>query len=364
MQHSSHPDRFVTRLYRRLSCNPASTRAGEGVGQIIRLAHALYGADFAVGADRQIDAAVVGGVTLRHTSRWRLTAWRAGRAGQGVARIAGDRAAGICRDGAVGHACRRTGRRHAGGAGQGVAGVAGDRAARICRDGTIGHARRRAGRRRRGRRRRYTGGAGQGVAGVAGDRAARICRDGTIGQAQPLAAGSWQQALAQATRTAKSKRAAEEAHDLWFKSPLIAPKNTVEPDWHQYLGEAFYRLDPDWKDSGAWTTVLRSPDAEDYAPSEGWVREDLEGKGIGEVIMLASPALPEKLILVMETMVPKLKLGLLKGKRVYVCVPVAFRDRAEKALAPTGATFIYLDPDVPIPQRPERLTRYFHPDQE
>jgi hypothetical protein len=184
------------------------------------------------------------------------------------------------------------------------------------------------------------------------------------GQVQSPAAGSWQQALAQATRAAQSKRAAEEANDLRFKSPLVAPKNTVEPDWHTYLGEAFYRLDPDWKESGAWTTVLRSPDAEDYAPSEGWVREDLEGKGIGDVIMLASPASPEKLIIIMETTIPKLKRDVLKGKRVYVCVPIALRDRAEKALVPTGAKFIYLDPDLPIPQRPERLKRYFYPDQD
>jgi hypothetical protein len=183
------------------------------------------------------------------------------------------------------------------------------------------------------------------------------------GQVAPSTDVSWRQALAKAARVAKAMRAAEAARDVWFRSPLVGPRNTLEPDWHEYLDEAFFRTDPSWKDDYPWTTVLRSPSAKDYAASEQWVREDLEGKGGGEgAIMVASPASPENLVRLIEATVPKLKRGTLKGRRFYLCVPASYRDRAAIALAPTGATFIHLDPDVPIPQRRERLEADRKPD--
>jgi len=177
------------------------------------------------------------------------------------------------------------------------------------------------------------------------------------GQVRPDA--KWPQALAKAAGVAKAKRAAEKAWDLRFKSPLTAPKNSSDGDWHLYLEEAFFRLDPDWKENYPWKTVLRSPDAKDYAPSEQWVREDLDGTGgLGGPIVVASPSSPENLIRLMQATVRDLKKQTLKGVRVYICVPAAFRDRAVKALAPTGATVVYLDPAIPIPQRKERLEEY------
>jgi len=56
----------------------------------------------------------------------------------------------------------------------------------------------------------------------------------------------------------------------------------------------------------------------------------------------------------------KLKLGLLKGKRVYVCVPVAFQTRRSAGAHGRPSSILTRCSD---PAAPERLTRYFHPDQ-
>lgn len=179
------------------------------------------------------------------------------------------------------------------------------------------------------------------------------------GEVRSPMSGQWQWALTQAASVAKAKREAEKSHDLWFRSPLIGPKNSSESDWQTYLMEAFFRLDANWKDDFPWKTILRSPVDKDYADSEAWIREDLDGTGgYGGTMMIASPASPDNLIRFLQSTVRGLKKGTLKGRRVYVCVPAAYRDRAEEALKATGATFVFLDPNAPIPQRKERLEAY------
>ena len=50
--------------------------------------------------------------------------------------------------------------------------------------------------------------------------------------------------------------------------------------------------------------------------------------------------------------------GWLKQARVYVVVDDAHTTAVARILAPTGATYIQLDPGKPIPQRKERLDAY------
>jgi hypothetical protein len=167
--------------------------------------------------------------------------------------------------------------------------------------------------------------------------------------------GTWQNALAEASRYAKIKQAAEDAAAAAFRAPLFGPTTTGEADWHGYLREAFFRSDPHWKDDFPDTTVLRSPDAKDYGLSVGWVRDALlEKTSRATTLMFASPSSPDNLVKVLTAVVREVKPNALRHARIYVAVPESYRHRVADALAPTGAKFIYLDPTKPIPQRKER----------
>ena len=108
--------------------------------------------------------------------------------------------------------------------------------------------------------------------------------------------------------------------------------------------------------------VLPAPDARDYKAWEGYMRDALLEKNRQEdVIMLASPSSPENLIRVLATIVPQVKTNALRWVRIYVAVPIEYRERVAAVLAPTKARFIHLDPARPIPQTEARV-RWFFPD--
>ena len=73
------------------------------------------------------------------------------------------------------------------------------------------------------------------------------------------------------------------------------------------------------------------------------------------MIAIASPTSPDNLVRVLTETARKVKPGALKQARIYIAVTDAYRDRVAATLAPTGATFIQLDPTRPIPQRKERI---------
>lgn len=176
--------------------------------------------------------------------------------------------------------------------------------------------------------------------------------------------GSWERALSQAARALKAQEAAEAAADARFRAPLVGPPTEAEADWHEYLVEAFFRLDPDWDGGYPAVQFLRDPRAANYAPSESWLREELTDKNVlaERVIMIASPASPDNLVKVLTAITRTMKPNALEGVRLYAAVPASHRARVAATLAPTAVTFIHLDPTVPIPQRPERLERRFSKD--
>lgn len=99
--------------------------------------------------------------------------------------------------------------------------------------------------------------------------------------------------------------------------------------------------------------VLRSPSARDYPRSERWVREALAGPL--QVVMLAAPAAPDRLVAVVQDAVQDLPPGRLKRTRIYLAVPPEPARLLAAALRSAGAEIVVLDPLMPIPQRPERL---------
>lgn len=176
----------------------------------------------------------------------------------------------------------------------------------------------------------------------------------------------WARVLMQADAVVTARKAAAQARKTFLLSPLRGPVPPSERGWHEYLSEAFYRLDPgvsfDWeKDEGTYvgTTVLRDPLAPDYAASEGWLRDALtEKRDPGNVAAIASLSSPEHLLITMERIVRRAPKGVLTGTRTYVAIPAAYRQRTMAVLARTGTQVVCLDPAAPIPQRPERLKQF------
>lgn len=159
--------------------------------------------------------------------------------------------------------------------------------------------------------------------------------DLATGAVTPPAGPAWTRALASAAQVNATAAAYEAHRKAAFVAPLRAPTGTSELEWHEYLREAFLRLDPDWKSRSASTTVLRTPGARDYAPSEGWVRDDLNRGWEDDVIMMAAPAAPGRLAAIIAKSARQLKPKSRRTVRVYVAVPEVQAAAIRAALAPS-----------------------------
>nr|WP_144033851.1 hypothetical protein [Sphingomonas laterariae] len=182
-----------------------------------------------------------------------------------------------------------------------------------------------------------------------------VAVDLDTGAVVPPQGEHWQHALAEARRIRAARLAYEADQKAAFVAPLIAPTSADELSWHNYLREAFLRLDPDWKRRTPSTTVVLAPPAPNYALSEGWVRDDLHRGWEDDVAMFAAPAAPERLVAIVSKVAHSLTPGSLTSTRVYVAAPADRADAVRTALAQSGAEVIWLDTTKPIPQRPERL---------
>lgn len=137
-----------------------------------------------------------------------------------------------------------------------------------------------------------------------------------------------------------------------FLAPLLGPGQADEDSWHEYLREATLRLSTG-EDRYASTTVLRLPDAKDYAVSERWVRDALIGKG-GDHVALASLSEPN-LVALLARIAATLPDGALSERTLFVALSDRNWPDAVAAMKRTGATMVQLDPAEGIPQRPDRI---------
>jgi hypothetical protein len=184
--------------------------------------------------------------------------------------------------------------------------------------------------------------------------------DLATGKVLPITDAAWPGALAQAKAIAQKKQADDDAWLAWFKGPLLGPKTTDQWDWIPYLTEAFFRLDPDWRENtDPITSVLPLPNSEQYDSDRRLLHDLLlETPPSAPNLLIASPGSEENLLKVLGEIAREAKPGAWKGRRIYVAISAANRDRLAAIFEPTGANLIHLDPAKPIPQRPERIEEY------
>lgn len=177
------------------------------------------------------------------------------------------------------------------------------------------------------------------------------------GAVSPVDQNAWASALGKVEAVNRSMDAAEAERDRRFREPLRVPAEPTEGTMYEFLIEAFFRISPDWDDGYPATKVLRHPEADNYAASEGWLREALVDSYSGRTIMIAGlseSALVELLVRIGPDLAPKS----LTDVTVYVVVSAEAWPAVRRALAHTGAALVHLDTALDIPQRPERLDRY------
>jgi hypothetical protein len=179
--------------------------------------------------------------------------------------------------------------------------------------------------------------------------------DLATGAQVPLGGTAWVQALARAERVAALRREEQRQWRTLFVEPLPAPGPDADTtEWHHYLTEAFYRLDPEWEDGFPDKQVIDPRGSAGHGRSVGWLREALVECSQDCVLMVASPS-QDTLVEALAAIGGELAPGALQGARVYAVVDDAHAEVALAALAHASPTWIRIDPAQPIPQRKERL---------
>lgn len=182
--------------------------------------------------------------------------------------------------------------------------------------------------------------------------------DLATGRLIPVEEKAWSSAMAAARAVNAANHEADMIARARFIAPLTSPHSDAEGDWYGYLVEAFFRLDPDWKDGYPATMILRLPQQSDYQASVGFLRDALHDERSGDgALMIASPS-QDNLVRVLTELGSGVRRDELKHARVYVVLDAAHNIAVAKALERSGAKFIPLDPNRPIPQRKERLDAY------
>lgn len=177
--------------------------------------------------------------------------------------------------------------------------------------------------------------------------------DGSI---VPSLGSEWRDVGQLARQISEERRAAAQEREEWLVRPLLAPVDGTVTDWHSYLPEAFDRVDPEWPFSSASITIFFPPGHDRHELSVGWARERLqEDHYEGDALMFASPS-QVGLTDALTTLAREIAPNDLDGVRLYISADSQHNHTIESAFEHTGATYIQLDPSVPINQRPERMT--------
>lgn len=179
----------------------------------------------------------------------------------------------------------------------------------------------------------------------------------SLASGAPVRSGQeWDRAMAAATdaRVAARERQAERL--AFMTQPLAPPPSADREAWDDYLREAFKRLAPDWERNNPWNMLVRPPGTPPYVGAfSPDPRTIFSERDLPLAIAIASPEgvpLGPALAPLVEGRRP----GWLRGTRLYVVADDAAWPNLVSLFTPSGATLIQLDPDEPIPQRPERLS--------
>jgi hypothetical protein len=167
----------------------------------------------------------------------------------------------------------------------------------------------------------------------------------------------WGRALESSARVIALQQQYEAERLAYLKAPLVPPQGCESSDWHDYLNEAFQRLNPGSPFDGyASTTVLYPRDNPQHRESVKWLREEVEEAAVFQGdSAFASPCNADALVVTFTKAVKKVKPGAAADATFYIAAPEPQFAAIAKLVAPTGAKTVWIDPAAAILQRPDRI---------
>ncbi len=184
------------------------------------------------------------------------------------------------------------------------------------------------------------------------------------GSLVPVTGNAWTDALDSAKAADAERRQRKAEARRRFISPLVAPGDGDIRAWHDYLVDAFFRIDPDWEDEYPATKVVPLPDDPKFDMLASYLGDALsDDMNADGVIMVASPS-QDVLASALVEQAKRVEPGFLANARVYVAADNLHMPSIRAALARSAAEVIQLDIDTGIPQRKDRLERYLQRDED
>lgn len=175
------------------------------------------------------------------------------------------------------------------------------------------------------------------------------------GRIFPVDPAAWEAALMVGQEVLAEIVAAEEARKAEFLSPLLGSAIGTKREWHHYLQEAFWRLVG--SDETVRTVVLGAPDADDYTLSKRVILGELKAS-YADKVAIASLS-ESNLVSVLEELALKLPAQSLSKVTVFLALSDQYWPSAVAVMRRSGARLVQIDPTKQIPQRQERVIKYY-----
>ena len=171
----------------------------------------------------------------------------------------------------------------------------------------------------------------------------------------------WRAALSKARFWALDAIIGNLEYQHMMRSPVTAPKSCEAYRWRTYLSEVYQRLSAAGSERGFVTrTVLLPPEAEDHRRTFVNFKSFLTNRRMSDNQMaVAAPCARQVLITAAEDVAKMAENEVdpdpYSNATLYVSAPRADFETVLSLLASSGIDLIWLDPELPIEQRADRL---------
>lgn len=180
--------------------------------------------------------------------------------------------------------------------------------------------------------------------------------DGTVSLPPPAV---WQPVLSKARRDALETLNINLRWEKMLRGDLLPPEACNEFAWEQYLHELIGRMAKQGAPEPSVSTNFLFPRGADmhenrFVNFQSWTARLRPNPNLQAV---AAPCAPDELLEAAEQMARKSRDRSEKytNTTLYVSAPEILFEKVAQHLRPTGMTVIWLDPKVPVPQRPDRV---------
>lgn len=174
-------------------------------------------------------------------------------------------------------------------------------------------------------------------------------------------AGQWDAALRKARRTALEQARAGLVREHDARNPITAPEGCDDWPWQNYLSEVFERqASVGGQRQFVWEHVLLPAADRDHNRRLNNFVVSLGSSGARDNrLAVSAPCASDVLVGAAQAAAQMVQQRgkVITGRTLWIASPKADFDTVAQILTPTGITTIWIDPDLPIPQRADRFPK-------